>query len=94
MCYMWGRRASHTGCSWGNLRARDLLEGLVVYVRMVFQLIIKKLFWEVMDWIDLAEHKCSWRALVNAVKNRFVSRNAGSFSTGWDTRHFETESVS
>jgi len=46
-----------------------------------------------MDWIDMTEDKCDWRERVNAVKNPWVSRNAGSFLTTWKTKLFETESV-
>jgi hypothetical protein len=44
MGHVWGRRESHTGSSWGNLRARDHLEGIVVYGSMVLKFIIKKYF--------------------------------------------------
>jgi hypothetical protein len=35
--------------------------------------------WDGMDWIDLAEDRDQWRALVNTVVNLRVPYNAGKF---------------
>jgi hypothetical protein len=35
-----------------------------------------------MDWIDLAQDKYRWRAVVNAIINLLVPENMGNFLTG------------
>jgi hypothetical protein len=34
-----------------------------------------------MDWIDMAQDRDRWRALVSAVMNLWVPQNAGNFLT-------------
>ena len=68
----------HTGFWWGNLRERDHLEDLSVDGRII----LKEVRWGGdVDWIDLAQDRNRWRALVNAVMNLWVSYNAGNFLT-------------
>jgi hypothetical protein len=40
---------------------------------------LREIGWDGMDWIDLAEDRDKWRALVNAVINLRVPQNAGKF---------------
>jgi len=56
----------HAGFWWGNLSERDHLEDPSVDGRIIVKWIFRKLGGG-MDWIDLAQIRDSWRALVNAV---------------------------
>jgi hypothetical protein len=47
-----------------------------------------KIGWEGMDWIDLAQHRDQWRALVNTVMNLRVPENAGNFLSGYTIGSF------
>ena len=87
----------HTGFWWGNLRDGQHLEDLGVDVRIILKWIrislmrgdvllkIKTNLQEVgregIDWIELAQIRDSWSALVNAVMNIRVPQNAGNFLT-------------
>jgi hypothetical protein len=66
----------HTGFRWGNLRERDHLEDLGLDGRMILK-------WDVelggIDWIDVAQIRDRWRAVVNVVMNFRVLLNAGIF---------------
>ena len=62
----------YTGFWWGNLRERDHLEDTCVDGKIVLRWIFRK--WDVggMDWIELAQDRDRWRALVNAVMSLWV----------------------
>jgi hypothetical protein len=56
------------GFWWVNLRTRDNLEDPGVDGRIILRWIFRK--WDGgLDWIDLAQDRDRWRALVNAVMN-------------------------
>jgi hypothetical protein len=57
-----------TGFWWGNLRERNHLGNPGVDGRIILRWIFRK--WDVcMDWIELAQDRDRWRALVNVVTN-------------------------
>jgi hypothetical protein len=43
---------------------------------------LREIGWDGMDWIDLAQIREQWRALVNTVMNPQVQKNAGKFLSG------------
>ena len=42
---------------------------------------VREVGWEGMDWIDLAQNRDRWRALVNAAMNLWVPQYSGNFLT-------------
>jgi len=66
------RGETYIGFWCGNLRERDRLGDLGVDWWIVLRWIFRK--WDVggMDWIELAQDRDSWRALVNTVMNLYV----------------------
>jgi hypothetical protein len=55
---------------WGNLRERDHLEDAGIDERIILKWVFKKWDWGGgMDWIDLAQNRDRWWALVAAVMN-------------------------
>jgi hypothetical protein len=43
---------------------------------------LREIEWDGVDWIDMAQDKDQWRALVNTVLNLPVPYNAGKFLSG------------
>jgi len=61
-----GRGGAYTGFWRGILRERDHLEVPGIWGRIILRWIFR--MWG-MDWIELAQDRDRWRALVNAVMN-------------------------
>jgi len=69
VCSTYEKGEEYTGFWWGSLRERDHLRDTGVDGRIIFRWIFRK--WDVggMDWIEMAQVRDRWRALVNAVMN-------------------------
>jgi hypothetical protein len=49
---------------------------------------LREIRWDDMDWIDLAQDRDQWRALVNMVMNLWVSSNFEKFLNGYTVGGF------
>ena len=75
-CSTFGGGVVYTGFWWGNLRERE-------YCRCEdnIKMDLQEVGCGVMDWIELAQDRDRWGALVNAVMNLRVPNNARNFLT-------------
>jgi len=66
-----GRRKVGVGLWMGNLKDRDHLQDSDLEWRIILRWIIKK--WNgSIDWVNLAQDRDRWRALVNSIMNLLV----------------------
>jgi hypothetical protein len=73
----WARKGMHVGYWWESQKERDHWEDEDVDGRTILKWILERE--DGMDWIDLAQDRDQWRALVNTVMNLRVPHNAGKF---------------
>jgi len=64
-----GREEGHTGFWWRNLRERPLGRPRCRWEDNIKMDLLEVGCLECMEWIDLAQDRGRWRALVNAVMN-------------------------
>jgi hypothetical protein len=43
---------------------------------------LREIGWDGVDWIDIAQDRDQWRAVVNTILNLWVPQNAGKFLSG------------
>jgi hypothetical protein len=80
----WAEHVTRMGRNWwGCQKGRPKLR-LVDNIRMD----LREMGWEDMYWIDVAQDRDQWRALVNTVMNLPVPKNAGKFLSGCTTGDF------
>jgi hypothetical protein len=48
----------------------------------IIKMDLRKIGWDGVDWIDMAQYRDQWRALVNTVLNLCIPLNAGKFLSG------------
>jgi hypothetical protein len=69
MWHIWGRSEAVQAFCGGHLIERDHLEDLGVAVRRVLNTDIKETELKSVDWINVAQDRDKWQAVVNKVMN-------------------------
>ena len=72
MLHVWGRGKAYTGFWSGNRKERDYLGDPGIDGRVNIKMDLQEVGCGGMDWIELAQHRDRWRALVTAVMNLWV----------------------
>jgi hypothetical protein len=72
----------HIGYLWESHKERYHWEDQDVGGWTISKWILREIGWDGVDWIDMAQNRDQWRALVNTVLNLRVSCNAGKFLSG------------
>jgi hypothetical protein len=65
----WYRRGMHMGYWWENQKEKKPLGRPRRRCVHNVEMYLREIGWDGMDWIDLAQDKDQWRALVNTVMN-------------------------
>ena len=73
----WGRGEGCTGFWWGNLRERDHWGDPDVDGRIILRWIFREVGGGCGDWMELAQDRDRWRALVSTVMNFRVPKMRG-----------------
>jgi len=69
MWRVWGRIEVCTGCWWGSLRERSHWGDQDVHGRIILRWIFRMLEGGRGDWMELAQDRDRWRALVGTVRD-------------------------
>jgi hypothetical protein len=80
MWHEWERRGMLIGYWWREA-TRKTRRRWVYNVKMD----LREIRWSGVDWIDLAQDRDQWRAVMNTVMNLRVPQNAGNFLSSCST---------
>ena len=91
-CMGGGREKVHTEFWCGSLKERYHLEDQGIDGRIILKWSFRK--WDgVMDWIDLAQDRDRWQALVSMVMSLQVPQNVGNFLTSREPVSFSRRTL-